>query len=75
MAEPTLRDELTQLRIVVARRLREKLESPEGATPSWIDVARKFLSDQDSVLTEPPERPLQPSVVSDLPFVGNPDTE
>lgn len=73
MSEPTLRDELMKLRAVVARRLREQLEKADGATPAWIDVARKFLSDQDSVLTEPPERPMQPPVVSDLPFVGERD--
>lgn len=62
-----LRIELTRLRTAVARRLREKLEGSDPITPAFLDVARRFLSDQGYKLR--PELPQRAGpVVEGLPF-------
>jgi hypothetical protein len=62
-----LRLELTRLRTAVAKKLREKLEGADPVTPAYLDVARRFLSDQGYKLR--PELPERAGpVISGLPF-------
>ncbi len=69
-----LRDELTLLRVAMARVLRSKLDGDVGEiTPAWMDQARKFLTDQGMVRT-PGSAPRAPAVTIDLPFT-DPETE
>lgn len=64
--EQELAAELVLLRIAAVRRLRERLEDPnEPATPSYLDVARKMISD---LMGPTPPPPKAPAIVRDLPF-------
>lgn len=70
MSDPAdeLRLELTRLRAVMARRLRESLEADGPVQPAMLEAARKFLSDQGMVLGKEPKPAPAPAISRDLPF-------
>lgn len=57
--------ELHELKIHLARRIRERLEADGPVPPAFLDVARRFLLDH-----APKVRPAAPPppLITDLPF-------
>lgn len=63
--QPDLAAELDALKVVLARRIRERLDAEKSPPPAFLDVARRFLLDNTPKATR---APLAPPLVTDLPF-------